>query len=170
MTNILYSKKKGQATVEIKNDVFEKLLVVFHANTLTPVVDTLHFGIKSGHFMVYTKKHNKKGYWLIKDAGYVNYYRKDQHEIEQTSYNTLGKQKLLSKGYFNLKETKNKVILSSFSFLPLHKRYLILDTEKNTIMVSDYFMWKANLYFNFFDGLDTESNWWTNAKLIRLDT
>jgi hypothetical protein len=91
------SKRKGQANIWVQNDEFERVQLFFHANTLVPVRDTLHFGIKPGHFFVFTKKWNEEGKWLIKDAGYINYFRVDQTSVIQTEYNTLSKSKLLSR-------------------------------------------------------------------------
>lgn len=148
--NYITSYRKGQINIDYTSSRFEKVLLVFHANTLVPLRDTLHFGIKPGHFMLYTKEWEKEGRWNIKDAGYVNYFRADQTRIIQTEYNTLAKQKLLSRGILNVdyKESQGKFILHSYSIFPLHKRKLILNLLQSTVEVEDTFRGKTDIFFN----------------------
>jgi len=163
------SKRKGQINLAITNQVYEKLHLFFHANTLVPIRDTLHFGLKPGHFFLYTKKYNEDGRWLVKDAGYINYFRADQTNIIQTEYNTLGKQKLLSRGILTYKILDSKVILNSYSLFPVHHRQLVLDVEKETVEIVDRFLWKTSIFFNTDKNLITDNNKWYNRRVIRLD-
>jgi len=160
--NLSVSYKKGQANVIYSDDRFEQVMVVFHANTLVPLRDTLHFGLKPGHFMVYTKKWNEEGKWLVKDAGYVNYFRADQPNVIQTEYNTLSKQRLLSKGWLGVKETESGVILKSTSLFPLHRRVLELNTKVSRIIVEDYFIGSSKIFWNISGGLDVQERDWYN--------
>lgn len=160
--NLSVSYKKGQANVTYSDDRFEQVMVVFHANTLVPLRDTLHFGLKPGHFMVYTKKWNEEGKWLVKDAGYVNYFRADQLNVIQTEYNTLSKQRLLSKGWLGVKETESGVILKSTSLFPLHRRVLELNTKVSRIIVEDYFIGSSKIFWNISGGLDVQERDWYN--------
>jgi hypothetical protein len=164
-----YSNRKGQFNLTFVTDLFEQISVVFHANTLVPIKDTLHFGIKPGHFMVYTKKWNEEGKWLIKDAGYINYFRADQKNIIQTEYNTLAKQKLLSRGVLFKSINNNIVTLISFSLFPIHCRIFKLNMNHNRITIKDYFLWKTDIFYNFWDKLKTKTAWFFDKEVITLN-
>lgn len=164
-----FSKRKGQINLLISNDVYERIHLFFHANTLVPIRDTLHFGLKPGHFFVYVKKHNEEGKWLVKDAGYINYFRADQTNVIQTEYNTLAKQKLLSRGILTHKITDDKVILNSYSLFPIHHRRLVLDLQKETIDIEDKFLWKTRVFFNTDNGLIQDKSSWSNKRTIKID-
>jgi len=162
------SQRKGQINLLVSNDVYERIHLFFHANTLVPIKDTLHFGLKPGHFFVYVKKHNEEGKWLVKDAGYINYFRADQTSIIQTEYNTLAKQKLLSRGILTHKIEGNKITLNSYSLFPIHNRKLVLDLDTETITVTDKFLWKTKVFFNTDEKLITDENSWKNERVIEL--
>jgi hypothetical protein len=162
------SKRKGQANIWVQNDEYERVQLFFHANTLVPVRDTLHFGIKPGHFFVYTKKWNEEGKWLIKDAGYINYFRVDQTSVIQTEYNTLSKSKLLSRGILTYKIQNSTIELNSYSLFPIHHRKLTLDLAFDTIIVKDRFLWKSNIFFNTNNGLLTDTEKFSNERHLIL--
>jgi len=162
------SKRKGQANIWVQNDEFERVQLFFHANTLVPVRDTLHFGIKPGHFFVYTKKWNEEGKWLVKDAGYINYFRVDQTSVVQTEYNTLSKSKLLSRGILTCKIKNSTIELNSYSLFPIHHRKLTLDLAFYTIVVEDRFLWKSDIFFNTDNGLLADTARWYNSRVLSL--
>lgn len=163
------SKRKGQINILVSNDIYERVHLFFHSNSLVPLLDTLHFGIKPGHFFVYTKKWDEDGKWLIKDAGYINYFRVDQTEVIQDQYNTLAKQKLLSRGLLNYKILETSIELHSYSLFPIHHRKLTLDMKENHIKVDDKFLWKTDIFFNTHRGLETDTASWKNTRIIELD-
>lgn len=166
------SKRKGQFNLLYSDNEIERMNFVFHSNTLVPVRDTLHFGIKPGHFMLYVKRWDEDGKWLVKDAGYINYFRKDQHNIIQTDYNTIQKQKLLSKGYLWSSVNEDTVTVTSTSLLPLHRRKIRINLKEYSLDVFDYFVGKTTIYFNVDDGktadgtLIKEKKWFFNKKVI----
>lgn len=162
------SKRKGQANIWVQNDEYERVQLFFHANTLVPVRDTLHFGIKPGHFFVFTKKWNEEGKWLIKDAGYINYFRVDQTSVIQTEYNTLSKSKLLSRGILTQKIYEDKIELNSYSLFPIHHRKLTLDLKNSNIIVKDKFLWKSDIFFNTNNGLLTDTSKFVNERFLQL--
>ena len=164
----IISRRKGQFNVWTSNSTFERVQLFYHANTLVPLRDTLHFGIKPGHFFVYTKKWNEKGNWIVNDAGYVNYFRVDQLNVIQTDYNTLSKQKLMSRGILTHKIGDTFIDVSSYSLFPLHKRKVTLDMDKNEIRVKDNFLWKTDVFFNTPNGLEVDKSYWNNERTIAL--
>ena len=163
------SKRKGQFNILVSNDVYEKVHLFFHSNSLVPLRDTLHFGIKPGHFFIYAKKWDEDGKWLIKDAGYINYFRADQTEVIQDEYNTLAKQKLLSRGLLKYNILETSIELHSYSLFPIHHRKLTLDLKENHIKVEDKFLWKTDIFFNTHKGLETDTATWKNTRIIELE-
>ena len=163
--NTSTSYRKGQFNLTCKGLGVERLNFVFHANTLVPLRDTLHFGIKPGHFMLYVKREGQEGKWLVKDAGYVNYFRADQNQIVQTEYNTLHKQKLLSRGFLKVKKVnESKYVLSSFSLLPLHLRVATLDLLNCNLVIKDRYIGKPSLFFNTDTELIEDKNSFRNLR------
>lgn len=163
-----FSKRKGQINLLVQNDVYERIQLFFHANTLVPLKDTLHFGLKPGHFFTYVKKYNEEGKWLVKDAGYINYFRADQTNIIQTEYNTLGKQKLLSKGLLTYNVKDQEIVVNSYSLFPLHHRQLILDLVNEQLVIKDKFLFKTSIFFNTHTELITDKSTWFNKRIIDL--
>lgn len=164
-TNTSISYRKGQFNITYTDDAVERLNFIFHANTLVPLRDTLHFGIKPGHFMLYVKPKEQEGRWLVQDAGYVNYFRVDQTQVIQTEYNTLQKQKLLSRGFLTVKKLSDtRYKLSSNSILPVHRRVALLDLKDRTLNIEDVFLGKSSIYFNTDEGLVTDVSWFKNNR------
>lgn len=90
---ILFNRKRGDS----------QIMLVAHANRSLPFWNTLHFGLKPGHYMVYVKESGKEGEWIVDDPGYVNYFREDYTNIDENSYNTDRKQKLFTRGRVKVK-------------------------------------------------------------------
>ena len=164
----VHSRRKGQANFYVSNEKFERVQLFCHANTLVPLRDTLHFGIKPAHFMIYVKRRGEDGTWLVKDAGYINYFRKDQEMIVQTEYNTLAKQKLLSRGLSRVQFSDDTITFHSYSVLPIHHRRIDLNLDKEILTVQDRFLWKTDIFFNFDTGLVTDTSRWYNKRVINL--
>lgn len=165
IVNTSTSYRKGQFNLTCTGLGIERLNFIFHANTLVPLRDTLHFGIKPGHFMLYVKRENEEGNWIVKDAGYVNYFRVDQTQVIQTEYNTLHKQKLLSRGFLRVREvTPNKYVLYSLSLLPLHLRVATLDLLSRKLSIQDRYIGKPSIFFNTDEGLIEDKNFFKNLR------
>lgn len=146
--DILTSNRKGQAIVSyFSNNENKKVTLIFHANSLIPLVDTVHFGIKPGHFML----HDDENGWIVKDGGYINYFRPENKNINQTEYNTISKQKITSKGFLFTKRKRDDglIELKSFSLFPLHYRKITLNVNNDSISIKDVFFGKGHIQFNF---------------------
>lgn len=161
------SFRKGQFNLTYVDDKTDRLNFIFHANTLVPLRDTLHFGIKPGHFMLYVKRPNEGGEWVVNDAGYVNYFRADQEQIIQTEYNTIQKQKLLTRGLLRVKKVnETKYILKSYSLFPIHRRIATLDLLERTLKIDDLFLGKTSIFFNTPNGLVTDQGKFSSSRTI----
>lgn len=150
--NLILSRRKGEALLNVQNEVFDAVKVVFHANTVNPLVNTLHFGLKPGHLFVYCKRKDEDtGRWLLKDGGYINYFRADQTELELTQFNTLAKQKLFTRGWLRVQENGQTVTLRSFTLIPLHRRTVTVsyDDIHATIDVHDFYLGRCRVLWNF---------------------
>jgi hypothetical protein len=166
MLKIIKSFRKGQTNVSYSDDVYEKVLLVTHSNTLIPILDTLHFGIKPGHFMLYVKKRGQMGRWEIKDAGYLNYFRKDKTEIVQTEYNTLSKQKLFSNGFtFSFRGKDESVKIFTISLLPFHIRYFNFSPKSKFLNVKDFFLFSSTVFTNYNDFTLKQKKWLYNQNM-----
>jgi hypothetical protein len=149
--DLIVSRRKGEALLNFQNDVFESIKVVFHANTLNPLVNTLHFGIKPGHLFIYCKRRaDAAGRWVLKDAGYINYFRADQTLIELTQFNTLDKQKLFTRGWLRVHKHEQAVVLRSFTLIPLHRRTVTFsfDDARASLVVDDVYFGNRWVYWN----------------------
>lgn len=150
--DLIVSRRKGEVLLNFQNDVFESVKVVFHANALDPLVNTLHFGLKPGHLFVYCKRHGEeRGRWVLKDAGYVNYFRADQTEVERPDYNTLDKQKLLTPGWLRVREHDHAVEMASLTLLPVHRRAVTFsyDDAHAALVVKDFYLGNRRVNWNF---------------------
>lgn len=160
--DIIRSRRKGEVLVAFANEVFEAVQLVFHANTLKPIANTLHFGLKPGHLMVYVKRRAEdRGRWLLKDAGYLNYFRADMTRIKQTAYNTLDKQKLFSRGRIRVKTDEDAVTLTMWSILPIHRRRVVFrfsDTAAS-LEVDDRYLGNRKVYWNFAEHFESRRAW-----------
>jgi hypothetical protein len=166
MLKIIKSFRKGQTNVSYSDDTFDKILLVVHSNSLIPIIDTLHFGIKPGHFMLYVKKKNKVGKWIIKDAGYLNYFRKDKTEIIQTEYNTLSKQKLFSNGFsFSFQTKGGSFKLFTITLFPFHIRYFDFSPTNKFLNVKDFFLFRSSVFTNYDDMLLDQKKWFYNQNM-----
>lgn len=163
--NTSISYRKGQFNLTYTDENVERLNFIFHANTLVPLRDTLHFGIKPGHFMLYAKTAGQEGQWIVNDAGYVNYFRVDQDQVIQTEYNTLQKQKLLSRGFLRVNKISDTLYtLTSISVFPLHRRVATLDLTKRNLSIQDHFLGKTSIFFNTSEGLVTDNSSFKNLR------
>ena len=163
--NTSTSFRKGQFNLTYTDENIERLNFIFHSNALVPLRDTLHFGIKPGHFMLYVKPVGEEGQWIVQDAGYVNYFRVDQDQVIQTEYNTLQKQKLLSRGFLGVKQSEeNTFTLTSTSIIPFHRRVATLSLTDRTLSIQDYFLWKTSIFFNTNEGLITDKASFKNLR------
>lgn len=163
-----YSNKKGQFILKYCNTEFENVTFIFHSNYLTPFVDTMHFGTKPGQFSIFTKKWNEEGKWFIEDNEYENYFRKDNKQIISNRYNTLGKQKLFSKGFLRYCITTNSLRITSLSILPIHRRVIDFNFKHNTLKISDNFFGKGSVYFHTFTGLIKDESWFYSKRTFNL--
>lgn len=149
--DLIVSRRKGEVLLNFQNETYESIMVVFHANTINPLVNTLHFGLKPGHLFVYAKRRGEaEGRWVLTDAGYVNYFRPDQTEVELPIYNTLDKQKLIARGWLRVRERGKTVELRSFSLLPLHRRVVTFsyDDTNATLAVKDVYLGNRRVNWN----------------------
>ena len=163
--NTTTSLRKGQFNLTYVDDSIDRLNFTFHANTLVPLRDTLHFGIKPGHFMLYVRRKGEEGQWLIEDAGYVNYFRADQDQVIQTEYNTLHKQKLITRGFLRVKKvSETKFILKSYSIFPVHRRTATLDLSTGSLQIDDLFLGKPQIFFNTPSGLITDTGKFKSSR------
>jgi len=173
MTDIEYiaSKKKGEVLVNLRNDAFEQVKIVFHANSTNQVANSLHFGLKPGHLFIYAKRWGERqGRWLLRDAGYLNYFRADKQIVHLTHYNTLAKQKLFSRGHLRVENKSGELHLVSRSILPIHERRIVLqyDDHSITVEVRDAYIGRCKVYWNFYDKRETTTGWFRQRKTITL--
>ena len=169
--DLVISKRKGEALLNFRNDAFEGVMLVFHANTISPGAQTLHFGIKPGHLFLFRKRRRQdEGQWLLKDAGYLNYFRADKPYIELTHYNTLAKQKLFAKGLLRAEQEPGRVRLTSWSTFPLHRRRVTFryDDERAEVEVDDYYLGRCRVYWNFEDHLEDPRGWFHQTRVLAL--
>ena len=168
--DLIISKRKGEVLLNFQNEVFESVKVVFHANTVNPLVNTLHFGIKPGHLFVYSKRRDEdKGRWLLKDAGYINYFRADQTQLDLTEFNTLHKQKLFARGWLNVREADRTVTMRSFTLIPLHRRTVTFSYDDTNAMldINDFYLGSCRVNWNF-DTLEQTRTFFRQHRQIAL--
>ena len=149
---LIISQRKGEVLLNFQNEVFEAVMVVFHANTVNPLVNTLHFGLKPGHLFVYAKRRDEDaGRWLLKDAGYINYFRADQTQIDLTEFNTLDKQKLFTRGWLRVRQAERRVTMRSWTLIPLHRRTVVFsyDTTDAALTIDDAYLGYCRVNWNF---------------------
>lgn len=166
----IISYKKGEATIEFENETLDEISIVFHANTSVPIKNTLHFGIKPGHILIYAKRRDHdEGHWILSDPGYLNYFRPENEDVLLTSFNTISKQKLLTKGKLHMVDTgDNSVKLISKTLFPYHKRVVDIE-DKDTeveITISDEFIGRSSIYWNFDWGFEEQISYFNNQKTI----
>ncbi len=169
--DLIVSKRKGEVLLNFENDVFASVKVLFHANSLNPLVNTLHFGLKPGHLFVYVKRRGEEaGRWLLKDAGYLNYFRRDKTLLELTHYNTLDKQKLFGRGFLRVTRREGAVEMVSFSLIPLHRRRVTFsyDDAGASLLVRDAYLGKRRVYWNFADRLEQPRAFFRQERLLEL--
>ena len=169
--DLIVSRRKGEVLLNFQNETFESIMVVFHANALNPLVNTLHFGLKPGHLFVYCKRREEnKGRWVLTDPGYVNYFRGDQTDIERPDYNTLDKQKLLTPGWVRVRERDQAVELTSFTLLPLHRRTVTFsyDDTSASLVVKDFYLGNRRVHWNFETHLEQTRAFFRQERRIDL--
>ena len=169
--DLIVSERKGEALINLRNDAFEEIKLVFHASALLQLAETLHFGLKPGHLFLYAKRWGEgQGRWLLRDAGYLNYFRADKNIVHLTHYNTLAKQKLWSRGKLSVKERNNELTLVSRSILPIHRRKvtLLYDDHSVTIDIQDAYLGLCKVYWTFHSSRETTKGWFRQRKTIEL--
>ncbi len=169
--DLIVSRRKGEALCNIRNDAFEQVKVVFHANSLHYIAESLHFGLKPGHLFVYGKRWGaNQGLWVLRDAGYLNYFRADKDQVHLRQYNTLAKQKLWSRGRLSVRQQSNEIILSSRSILPIHERRVEIqyDDKSINLEIRDAYIGRCKVYWNFHNRRETTGGWFYQKRTIQL--
>lgn len=168
---LIISPRKGEALVNVENDSFERIMIVFHSNRLNQISRTLHFGIKPGHLMVYAKlRGEQEGRWILRDAGYINYFRADYEARRLTEFNTLARQKLFSKGWLSVHNSETELKLVSQSVLPLHRRTVTLPYHETaaTLTIEDRYLGWRTTHWNLPEGLESQKAAFRQERQIDL--
>lgn len=169
MFSSFISNEKGEALVRIALSDRE-VVVNVHANRLLPVADTLHFGLKPGHVMIYVAQ-GEDGHYVLHPSGRIDVFQSNPDFDEHARrFSTLTKQKLFGRGFLRVRnEGENAIAIQTITLWPLHLRTVrISKSQLNdfvTISIDDRYFGKKTVSWNTGgEEPDTWTSWWHQRR------